>query len=312
MGGLRENVEAVAASVTTPLRWVMERWGGGYILAYHRITPERLQEHVAALLPDQPVTLTELVTRHREGLSTRGLFVITVDDGEGETTRELAKMAGKQALPVTFYLPVGYLDGDLPTFLYYDRLEAALPATGFRWGNRHVDLGDVEERQQFFSSLLNRLYAHPDAESRRVFEELWDMARASSEVDQRVLLDFPRPIPWEEVASLARNPLLGFESHGMSHGPVSASADDALRGELRESKRRLEEVTGHEVRHYCYPYGGLKSIGARAPRLVAETYASATTMLRGRIQNANPTFLPRVPIYQQDDGARVRLKTWVP
>ena len=58
------------------------RYSSGFVLAFHDILPERLDEFVESIRPAKAVPLTELVGRSKRGASTAGLFAITVDDGE--------------------------------------------------------------------------------------------------------------------------------------------------------------------------------------------------------------------------------------
>src|SRR5258708_39429480 len=67
-------------------------FSGGFVLAFHVISPKHLADLVDCLRPAHPVPLSEVVQRSRNGKSTSGLFAITVDDGEGENVRALAQL----------------------------------------------------------------------------------------------------------------------------------------------------------------------------------------------------------------------------
>src|SRR5689334_15760487 len=86
------------------------RFSSGFVLAFHEIPPQRLAELVESLPPARPVHLSEIVHRSKEGLSTSGLFAITVDDGVGDNVRWLSEMFRARNWPATFYLPSRYLD----------------------------------------------------------------------------------------------------------------------------------------------------------------------------------------------------------
>jgi peptidoglycan/xylan/chitin deacetylase (PgdA/CDA1 family) len=122
------------------------------------------------------------------------------------------------------------------------------------------------------------------------------------------LLASPAAIGWDEVAILARDPAVAFESHGVSHTAVVALEREELTRELVASQRAVAEHTGRPCRHFCYPYGGPASIGTTAPAEVGRYYRSATTMSRGRVARHDPALLPRVPVYPHDDPELVRLK----
>jgi len=58
----------------------------------------------------------------------------------------------------------------------------------------------------------------------------------------------------EQISQLDRD---GFEifSHAVSHGDLTKLDDERLLSELRESKRILESMVGHEVEGISYPHG---------------------------------------------------------
>jgi peptidoglycan/xylan/chitin deacetylase (PgdA/CDA1 family) len=74
-------------------------------------------------------------------------------------------------------------------------------------------------------------------------------------VDPAVLTP-PAAITWAEVATLARDPVVSFESHGVTHTAVAALSRDEREHELVASQRAIAERTGRACRHFCYPYGG--------------------------------------------------------
>src|SRR5688500_1619162 len=69
---------------------VCGRLGGGFILAYHDQPGEVFERQVEALRPNEPVHLSELFDRARNGRSTAGLFAVTCDDGVATTVRDIS------------------------------------------------------------------------------------------------------------------------------------------------------------------------------------------------------------------------------
>src|SRR5690349_5367322 len=92
------------------LKRCMAEFSGGFVLAFHEISPARLAELVEGLHPFQPVHLSELVARSKQRKSTSRLFAITVDDGVGENVRRLGQLFRAKGWPATFYIPTQYLD----------------------------------------------------------------------------------------------------------------------------------------------------------------------------------------------------------
>ncbi len=93
-------------------------------------------------------------------------------------------------------------------------------------------------------------------------------------------------------------------SHTITHGLLSEMDDAGVRWELTESKRRLEEILGAEVAHFCIPRaGGNRKI----ERMTAVAgYRTCTGSGKG---TANPgrdlLHLPRIGVPRGQSGARL-------
>jgi peptidoglycan/xylan/chitin deacetylase (PgdA/CDA1 family) len=284
------------------------RMRGGFILAYHNPPAERFVEQIESLVPSQPVALDELVERHAAGAPTGGLFAITFDDGVGDTVRAIAAVAVERQWPVSFYLPTRYLDepGGLP-FQWLRAIERYAPAVRVEVAGATVDFTVPGARREFAKRMAAIMYSRPFGEYAPLLGALRSTLAERGLVEPAALAA-PAPISWSEVEALARNPLLGFESHGVSHTALSALDADELERELIASQRAIADRTARACRHFCYPYGGPASIGSAAPAAVTRHYRSATTMSRGRLGRHELALLPRVPVYPHDDADLVRLK----
>lgn len=60
-----------------------------------------------------------------------------------------------------------------------------------------------------------------------------------------------------ELRKLAGMPGATIGSHGLTHASLSACADAALRRELDDSRRRLEDLLGRSVTAMAYPHGAV-------------------------------------------------------
>lgn len=84
-------------------------------------------------------------------------------------------------------------------------------------------------------------------------------------------------------------------SHGLTHIRLAGAPPDAVRTETADSRKRLEDLLGREVRHFCYPYGSYDAGACAAAREAG--YRTGTTCVRGAAeQAANPYELPRKKI----------------
>jgi len=74
-------------------------------------------------------------------------------------------------------------------------------------------------------------------------------------------------------------------SHTASHPHLARIAPEDARREVRDSKARLEDILGHPVRAFCYPYGNFSAAVVEEVR--AAGYALATSTIRDN-RNAEP------------------------
>jgi peptidoglycan/xylan/chitin deacetylase (PgdA/CDA1 family) len=98
-----------------------------------------------------------------------------------------------------------------------------------------------------------------------------------------------------ELAGLAAQ---GFEigAHGMEHAPLRGLSVAALANELRESRTKLAEAAGSDVRCLAFPYG-LPPDGPAAD-VVEEEYDAACAATLRRATVASDRFaLPRVDVH---------------
>jgi len=287
--------------------WAM-RHSGGVILVFHDIDPECAVGFVDCIGRMRIVHLDEIVERARQGKSNAGLVAITVDDGVGDTVRELARVFKARGWPATFYLPTHYIDtGSGIAFQLWRKLKPFLPRSVVRLPSRTIDLSAPRAVEELERSLALSWYTMPPESYLGLTGELREFVEAEVGVDAAVLAP-PSPITWAEVEELSKCDLIRFESHSVSHGSMSAMSEEDLRAEMRQSRDFISEHTGRECRHLAYPFGSAESIGRLAPSIAREYYESATTMSLGYVDGASRWLLPRIPLYPENSRLVARLK----
>lgn len=95
-------------------------------------------------------------------------------------------------------------------------------------------------------------------------------------------------------------------SHTVSHPHLRALGEDELRGELRESRERIEDELRRPCRLLAYPYGEHDPRVRAAARAAGYTAAFGLDPPTGAV---DPWAVPRVGVYRGDTGLRFRLKT---
>jgi peptidoglycan/xylan/chitin deacetylase (PgdA/CDA1 family) len=282
-----------------PLHSLLKRFTGGFALAFHDIPAGRFVELIESFSAFRVVPFPELVERTRTGRRTRGLFAITLDDGVGETVRTVAGVLRAKRWPGTFYVPTGYVEGEGMPFQWWRAIAPLLPPKVVRHGRETIDLsakGSVART----SKRLERLWrTTPPREYMPMLERLIEVVCAERGL-RREQLKPPAAITPGEIRELARDGLLRFESHGMSHTALSALSREEIAAEMRISRDRMAQLSGQPCRHFCYPFGSPESIGPVAPEIARGFYDSAVTMSLGMVDGANPWLVPRIPLYPEN------------
>ncbi|QIB48915.1 polysaccharide deacetylase family protein [Streptomyces aureoverticillatus] len=93
-------------------------------------------------------------------------------------------------------------------------------------------------------------------------------------------------------------------SHGLTHVDLTRADDATLRREVADSRAALADLTGRDVRGFCYPYGHADPRVLDAVRAAGYTYACA--IAPGQL--TGPLALPRIHIGQNDTAWRLTLK----
>ncbi len=283
-------------------------FSGGFVLAFHEISPERLAELVDSLRPAEPIHLSELVKRSRQGKSTSGLLAITVDDGVGDNVRGLARLTNARAWPITFYLPTQYLDtGEGMIFQLWRLLKPLLPRRRLELKSGMIDLSLAGSLEEMSRKMELQWHSQRLESYLPLTMELLEIVLREGEVTRSAIRPAP-PITWPEVTEFSKNDLIRFESHGVSHVAMSSLTGEEVAFEMKRSRDTVSEHTGRECRHLAYPYGNWQSIGAAAVAAAARFYDSAVTLSLGHVDFAYPWLLPRIPLYSKNSRLVARLK----
>lgn len=100
----------------------------------------------------------------------------------------------------------------------------------------------------------------------------WDIGERNLEVGA----DRLELMTWDQIEEMHAH---GFEfgSHGARHLRLAAKSDEAVRSDVAESQRELEDRLSHRCRSFCYPYGQFRDATSR---IVSEAGFDAAVTLR--------------------------------
>src|SRR5712691_1061816 len=264
----------------------------GLILMYHRVaalpsdphqlcvTPQHFAEHLAVLAEScLPISLRQLGQALRAGEVPDQAVVVTFDDGYADNLYNAKPHLERFGIPATVFVTTQYLGSGRE--FWVDELTrlllqpGTLPATLHLQVNGcdyHWELGEAAhygeedcDRQRGWN------VSQKDDPSRRhsLYRTLYLLLCSVSERERGKILhelrvwggaDFParpthRPLSPDEVRHLVAGGHVEVGAHSVTHSTLSSLSPTEQRMEIEGSKTSLEEILGHPVTSFAYPYG---------------------------------------------------------
>lgn len=259
------------------------RQGAGVILCLHNVVPRHgalgvnrglditaadLEAVIACMqsLGYVPVPLDAVPARLRDGSPDGRRFVAyTFDDGYADNLHTALPIFRRHAIPFTVYVTTGFMDGEIPVWRYaLERLLARvdqieLPDAA---GPRSRRMTTLEDRRRVFFEIQARLFRADPAETAQILEAIF---RGHETPPGAVDVLTP-----EQVKALAADPLVTIGAHTRTHPVLAGLSRADARREIDASRERLENLLGHRVRHFAYPFGSRAACSPREEALVGE------------------------------------------
>lgn len=285
--------------VFAPFQWAMR--DKVLILTYHRFSREshpfkisagEFAAHLEYLSSHNRVLeLSETVEYLRNGKTLPpNAAVITIDDGYADAYEVAFPLLKKYRMPATVYAVTDFLDGKC--WLWTDLMRYVLLHTekeniALRFENDKIEsvLSGEPQRLEIAGRINSRLKKLPDDLKRKKIGEI--AASLTVEIPEKPVVDYA-PFGWENAREMeAEN--VRIESHTVSHPILTQIAAKDLDSELKNSKKRLEEILEREIEHLCYPNGSLDENVRKAAENAG--YLSATTTNYGFNTKQTNSFL---------------------
>jgi peptidoglycan/xylan/chitin deacetylase (PgdA/CDA1 family) len=319
---------------------------GAVILLYHRVAelprdpqllavrPGRFAEQMTMLRRHwRPVSLRQLTRELGDGSVRRGTVCITFDDGYEDNLVWAKPALAAADVPATVFVTAGAIGSD--EGLWWDELEhlllepGRLPETvaiAIEGSATELRLGAYDParaaRDRSWSVLSDedpspRHAAYRDAYARLRFLSP-EQRRAALQAMRQALgrSGVPashRVMNADGIRQLAAGGLVEVGAHTMNHPSLRRLPEVEQHAEIRESKRRLEDIVAAPVTSFAYPYGTINDYDAAAVRLARESgFERACSNFAGRATSRSDPFqLPRHVVRDWDaDTLNRHLREW--
>lgn len=228
------------------------------------VTPEFLTgviEHVLERGFDV-VSLDEAHARMASDRSSGKRFAtFTFDDGYRDNIEIALPIFHRFGVPMTIYLTSDFCDGQgLAWWVTLERVlrESTRIAVPFPDGCRHLPLATIAEKHAAHNMIYPWLRAMPDASIHRHVNRWAEDAGIDPMAACRDLV-----MTWDEIRAAAKDPLVTFGAHTMSHAALARCSAEEARWQIAASIEHVEHELGRDCRHFAYPYGDAGSAGPR-------------------------------------------------
>jgi peptidoglycan/xylan/chitin deacetylase (PgdA/CDA1 family)/glycosyltransferase involved in cell wall biosynthesis/SAM-dependent methyltransferase len=289
--------------------------GAGVVLVYHRVaeltpdshhlcTPPAVFRSQMMCLRDHwtPMALEELLEAAAAGDIPDRAVAVTLDDGYLDALTIASPILEAAEVPATFFVNTDRLD--VRHERWWDVLEQLFLGEGVKQAPRLPSLLAVTVTGHSFEiptatdrdraaalDLLNRLAWPLEAAART--QLLHDVCTWSGTVVPERATH--RVMTGTEILQLASRPGHVVGDHTVHHLALSKHSAAAQRAEIFEGKRALEQLLGHRVTLFSYPYGDYDGNTVVAVRDAG--FLGAVTVEAGAIAaGTNRLLLPRVEV----------------
>lgn len=265
------------------------------MLLYHRINdteldpqvlsvkPAHFEEHLQVLRKKYRSLNCSVLDLDKEAFSTNSV-VVTFDDGYADNVTGALPLLNKYAVPATVFISTGMVEQR--TAFWWSELASIVFGAHVLPNRLKLDLRETREwvlaessAQQYASNGAsagidsplggwNLLSNHDPAPRHEIYREVSLFLRGATEPERaRVLgelrsqagLNSPaapcESLTGDQIVKLSKSGLIELGSHTVSHPVLSNISRADQMYELSESKKFLEDLVGHSIEGFAYPYG---------------------------------------------------------
>jgi peptidoglycan/xylan/chitin deacetylase (PgdA/CDA1 family) len=255
------------------------------ILMYHRFGPKGLDAKIfeaqVRILKSSfnVISLSKLSMSLQQGIPLPAhTVVITVDDGYADFYTYAYPILKKYSMPATFYVVSEFVDRNI--WLWPDTIVFVLKNTSHvdytvRLGDmtRNFRMGNSLERRQAWNDIADYCLTLKNKEKLRFIREV--ASDLGVMVPAAPVEEFAA-VSWADILEMKKS---GVEvgSHTCTHPKLTMLDQNELEYELRDSKKRIEEMTDAPTESFCYPNGTRADYDDDIKRMVQRSgYANAT------------------------------------
>jgi peptidoglycan/xylan/chitin deacetylase (PgdA/CDA1 family) len=251
------------------------------------------------------VSLDEMYARLSGKKFARRFVCFTIDDAYRDTAEWAFPIFKDHDAPFALYVPTSFPDrrGEL----WWLVIEAVIAKSNeimllTEGREQTLECRSIGDKRKVYAALYDWLRAREtDEEIRQVVRDL--AARYQVDIGK---LCAELCMSWEEIAELAKDPLVTIGAHTVNHPILSKLSPAKASAELKMSRAVIESAIGTAPSHFAYPFGSRDTAAQREFRIARDLgFKTAVTTRPGVLfpEHINHLWaLPRISLngeYQQ-------------
>lgn len=265
------------------------------------ITPEYLDDALGDLARRgfECISLDEMYRRYQLQSFKRKFVCITFDDGYRDNLEYAYPVLKHHQTPFTIYVATSF--PDRRGTLWWYTLETIVAANGrvavpLHDGVKELVCETIADKLSTLDILHSIVCSLPSDDRLHAF--VADLAERASTPTKDLNKDLC--MSWDELATLAADPLCTIGAHTVSHPRLRKLPDHDARREMLDSAARIEEALGIRPTHFAYPFGDVTAAGPRefsiARKLGFKTAVTTRPGVLFQEHREHLTALPRISL----------------
>jgi peptidoglycan/xylan/chitin deacetylase (PgdA/CDA1 family) len=274
-------------------------------LKSREITPKFLDRTIRALKrwKFDIVSIDEVCRRAVTLASPRRFVCLTFDGAYKDLIKSAYPVLSKHGVPFTVYVPTAFPDGlGEAWWLALEEVIARENRLSLMIDNqeRHFNIASASEKYQLYEYLGGWMHSLQPPDLSSAIKDL--CARYSVGLAS---LSREASMDWDDLATLAADPLVTIGSATVNYPILSNLKDTAALREMRMGRAVAEAVFQRDVRHFAYPFGDRSAFRRQHVAMTAEAgFASAASAISGIVEAEGRTNLHALPRIAWDGRRR--------
>jgi len=280
--------------------------GKGAILLYHRVLPDELvkndlevgmavsksnfEKQIKKIKSKYDIVSMDEFISNLENKVNKFTVTLTFDDGYLDNLDHVLPILEKYQVPASIYVTTSFLENEV--FMWWYELKKATEdktSLNFEFDNNkyQFNLNTKIEKLQAYESLRN-LFLNLKTEKQHDL-----IQKITGDIKRKNYSDIC--LKPDELKILDKNPLVTIGSHAHNHLNLKILNNEEINYEIKKSEEILEKLLNHKVKHFAYPFGGIKQASDREYKLIEKSnFTSAVTGRVYPIKNSDFYSLPRI------------------